>query len=772
MIDLATLPYRRRSRRCPSKTQLDGTYVQLATGFYAPNALKPSGDTSSATDSAAIAAGLAAGGEQLGPGTFYVKNVQEVAGSVLKGVARGGTKLLAPLGMANGDAVIQSAPGLIFRKDAAVTLTNGSNVVLDSKTLALDVGKPISATGFAAGSFVAASPVPVPGVSFSVVDGSNNPVNFSGSTGSAYTIQVGYGVGDQTAPHQFTIGDLIIDGNAVGGNTLGRGLMLYGYDFDLEAVLVQNCRQNGIYSEWGSGGLTSPGVSMEARLVNVTVDRCGTGGGSTTLGNIPGDADGVCWNGPHDSQWTNFVAGVNGNVGGSVGNGVSVTGQGYGLNINNAHIWGANSQNALYNEQTIYVHGAQLEGSIISQWNVGAAGTIGTGIKVFAPQNAATVGILIGNSVRGPASGIKIVGSEVTSHIGGALAFYNSGSSAGGNDFDISAQQNSGTLVAGTFAATDRVVVIPTPGVGLTPVVQIPTVASNSAIQAFTASGSFTIPPLARILKVQLVSGGAGGGSGATTASGTAVSGGAGGAGGQFVEVELDAQAILTAGDTALTVTIGTGGPGGTAISGNSTGGNRGTNGTDTTIVGATTATVYARASSANADNSTVLQGGAGGTAGASTAGTALISSTGGTGFGAAGAQGAVGGGANNAYSTGGGGAGGGVSVTPAFFGGGNSYVPRGRFDLFPGTTKYNGGSSTGQNGTKGTDAPSTALPGPAFGTGGSGAAGSITVGGGTGGAGGLYGGGGGGGGSCLNGSTSGAGGAGAAGVARILTEF
>lgn len=748
----------------------NGTYAQIGQGFTAATgmvAIAPSGDTSGATDTAAIQAALnALHNVYLQPGAFWTLNLQPVTGTWLGGAGIS-TSLNLPAGAASGDACLAAGTGYIFRKDASVTLTNGSNVVGDVAAIALDAGKPISATGFAANSFVGVVTV---GVGFTVVNGSNAAVNFSGSTGSAYTINVGYGVGVQTVPNNWTLSDLTIDGNS-GANSHGYGYRGYSYAFNWRNVRFQNCRQNAFYSEWGSGGLTAPADNMEAHLTNIFWHRCGTGGNASTLSNIPGDADGVCWNGPHDSQWTNVVGAVNGNSGGSVGNNVSVTGQGYGLNINNAHFWGGNSQAALYNEVTIYVNGAQLEGSQVAQWIVGAVGTSGVGIKCFAPGTGSTVGVQIGNSVRGNITGTKIQ-AIVASHTAGALAFYSGSSSAGGNNFDILAEQTSGTLVAGTYPATDEIHVIPTAGVGLTPVVQIPAVAATSAIQAFTANGSFTIPPLARVLKVQIVSGGAGGGSGATTASGTAVSGGAGGAGGQFVELELDAQAIITAGDTALTVTIGTGGAGGTAISANSTNGNRGTNGTDTTIVGATTATVYARASSANADNSTVLQGGAGGSAGASTGGTALISSTGGTGFGAAGAQGAVGGGANNAYSTGGGGAGGGVSVTPAFFGGGNSYVPRGRFDLFPGTTKYNGGSSTGQNGTKGTDAPSTAMPGPAFGTGGSGGAGSITVGGGTGGAGGLYGGGGGGGGSCLNGSTSGAGGAGAAGVARLATWF
>jgi hypothetical protein len=296
-------------------------------------------------------------------------------------------------------------------------------------------------------------------------------------------------------------------------------------------------------------------------------------------------------------------------------------------------------------------------------------------------------------------------------------------------------------------------------------------VLGSSAISVFTSGGSYTVPVGVKSFDFYTISGGCGGGSGSTAASGTASYGGGGGACGAATIAHAQASEIT---DATLTVTVGAGGTGGAAISATSTSGNNGANGGDSKVVGATSAKVFGFATQASADNVTNLAGGRGGTTSSGAGGTAQAgtpwsstSSAGGSSISAAATF------SSRGNTPGSGGGGGGVSATPAFFGGGAAYVPLGRNDLFPTTTKLNGGSTTGQVGVAGTTVnPTLTVPPASFGVGGSGGAASITVNGGDGGAGGLYGGGGGGGGACLNGSTSGKGGDGGTGIVVIVARY
>ncbi len=158
--------------------------------------------------------------------------------------------------------------------------------------------------------------------------------------------------------NRVTLDDITIDGNA-GNNTAGYGVRKYGGQWNVHDVVIKNCAQDGVYSEWGSyGGAPLVADSMEDHWTNIML--------------TVNSGSGMTWNGPHDSVLDNFIVSSNS------GNGINFEnasgGVANGTQLKNSHIWGNSSTGyGLWIKTSI-----NLDNDIVE----GATGTGGIGIYV------------------------------------------------------------------------------------------------------------------------------------------------------------------------------------------------------------------------------------------------------------------------------------------------------------------------------------------------------------------------------------------------------
>lgn len=122
------------------------------------------------------------------------------------------------------------------------------------------------------------------------------------------------------------------------GATVGIGIYTYSRCYVLEDVSVQNFPQEGINSSWFTGAAWDDPAAwkhdlfMEARYNGVYVSYCGT--------------EGILFNGPHDSQWVNVLAGLNSQKNLGDKSGISVFERSGGLQATNCHSWGDTQRHA------------------------------------------------------------------------------------------------------------------------------------------------------------------------------------------------------------------------------------------------------------------------------------------------------------------------------------------------------------------------------------------------------------------------------------------
>jgi len=180
------------------------------------------------------------------------------------------------------------------------------------------------------------------------------------------------GTGDTGGISYFSVRDLTLDGNKAENPGGGFGLRIYGYGYELSEVIIFNCRQDGLYSEWsGSAGLPYPSHQMEARL--------------TAVRSHDNEGDGFNFNGPHDSMFVNCLSFENQGIG------FRMAGDSHGSSMVNCHGWGI--------RQTVPFHLAALALGCV---NCYADFNGGVGVRIARNGCRWVGGFVVGGNNPGP----------------------------------------------------------------------------------------------------------------------------------------------------------------------------------------------------------------------------------------------------------------------------------------------------------------------------------------------------------------------------------
>lgn len=231
-----------------------------------------------------------------------------------------------------------------------------------------------------------------------------------------------------TEPNRFGLHQLVLDGNKA-NNTAGKPLRIYGRNYVIDNLTIQNGAEGGCYSEWVGGG-----YEMEAMWSNFKIFDCGGG-------------HGLEFKGPHDSQFVNGVVargelpyyGIYLNGGGAAGS-----------SFVNAHVWGT-MQVAWQINAGCYLIACQGEGATAIQCKVDAQEVVMKGCHFF--NGATSIGLQVGDAATGGYPARCFIDARI-SGVGTCVAFEREG---GYNNFDLLCYPvAAGTTMTGSPAATSE----------------------------------------------------------------------------------------------------------------------------------------------------------------------------------------------------------------------------------------------------------------------------------------------------------------------------
>jgi hypothetical protein len=245
----------------------------------------------------------------------------------------------------------------------------------------------------------------------------------------------------------FSISLMTIDGNRANQTTAGYGVRIYGFNYFMRDVVVRNCFNDGIYSEWATTLPGSLGDSVEAHLINVK---------SHDNGN-----HGIEWAGPLNSTWDNIETFNNSQATTHTYSGMfvrqSATVQGGILQILNCASYGTTQQYALNTQAQIMLQNNRWQDAFSAQILFGGSGASFSASNsqeiadyITAGGAATPVGIQIGQASI-PVGGLTARGVVIGSCTSGAVNLVDDG---GSNVIDLFIGQASGTVIAGAQSST------------------------------------------------------------------------------------------------------------------------------------------------------------------------------------------------------------------------------------------------------------------------------------------------------------------------------
>jgi len=199
------------------------------------------------------------------------------------------------------------------------------------------------------------------------------------------------GTGGSGGITMFSVRDLTLDGNKAHNPRGGYGIRVYGYGYELADVIAFNCRNDGIYSEWGtSSSLPFPSHQMEARL--------------SGLRSHDNDGHGIHFKGPHDSMFLNCVNSQNG------GTGFLLDGDSAGSLLVNCHAWGIRQDVSF-----------DLAAPSIGCMNCYADINGGVGVRISRNDCRWVGGLVLGAAQPTPEIGVQLRGGTAASEPAGSF---------------------------------------------------------------------------------------------------------------------------------------------------------------------------------------------------------------------------------------------------------------------------------------------------------------------------------------------------------------
>lgn len=181
-------------------------------------------------------------------------------------------------------------------------------------------------------------------------------------------------------PSRFSLREITLDGNRA--NNVGNNVVsIYGVSWDMRDVTITNGSGVGLYSEYGFPALAgSPPRDLSAMLDGVRVIEC--------------ESNAIDWRGPHDSHWSNLVATCH--TSNAAAN-VKVSGNGFGLDATNCHLWGLGAAATLHLDAGgCSFIGGQIEGADDYQLLITQGGQRVFGTHIYGRWDYPSIGVQVG----------------------------------------------------------------------------------------------------------------------------------------------------------------------------------------------------------------------------------------------------------------------------------------------------------------------------------------------------------------------------------------